>query len=152
MFFRNRRAHTFCSVPQCREKKQKIQDIRKNVKDAIVVSFVCIASRMCSVSLFLHPIPFYWLLLYKLTVFFLVFILLYFAFSSPQNFCFTDYSVCDEHFNTPSPASQPRGPIQNRIHQKHSTSLWLWLFTGKTFIKVCVHVCDRAGTVLFGLS
>lgn len=61
--------------------------------------------------------------------------------SSFHNFCFVDYSVCDEHFNTPSPASQPRGPIQNWIHQKHSTSLWLWLFTGKMIMRllfVCV--------------
>lgn len=49
--------------------------------------------------------------------------LVFFVFSLSHNFCFVDYSVCDEHFNTPSPASQPRGPIQNRIHQKHSTSL-----------------------------
>lgn len=51
-----------------------------------------------------------------------------------QNLCFADNSVRDEHFNTPSPTSQPWGPIQNWIHQKHSTSLWLWLFTGKTFL------------------
>lgn len=36
--------------------------------------------------------------------------------------CFLDYSVCDEHFNTSSPASQSREPVQNRIHQKHSTT------------------------------
>lgn len=40
-----------------REKKQKIQDIRKNVKDAIVVSFICITSQMCSMSLLIHRIP-----------------------------------------------------------------------------------------------
>lgn len=55
-----------------------------------------------------------------------------------QQLCLPDYSVCDEHFNTPCPASQPRGPVQNRIHQKHSTSLGLWLFTGKMWIWVCV--------------
>lgn len=89
----------------------------------------------------LFAIPMGWLLC-RLNAFFHIYPIsmpLFFFFS--HNLCFADNSVRDEHFNTPSPASQPWGPIQNWIHQKHSTSLWLWLLTGKTFRYLCVCAC-----------
>ena len=116
----------------CREKKQKIQDIRKNVKDAIVVSIT---------SQILNLLQFHFTDCYMglpIVFFFTMFMIVLCIFSP---LFLVDYSVGDEHFNTPSPTSQPWGPIQNRIHQKHSTSLWLWLFTGKKLRKFLFCFC-----------
>lgn len=108
-----------------REKKQKILDIRKNVKDAIVVSPYPNSKHAKLTSVFVPQVAVISSNPIWLTVQLIPCLSCFVCLS------FLDNSIGHEHFNTPSATCQPRQSVSIWLHKKHSATFWLRLHRGK---------------------